>query len=511
MVGLSTFLRRQWNRLPVVRHFNELHRLRYAAARLNHLTGGWVPFGTDVNDLINQASPIIRNRTRQLVRDFPPFARATNALVRFIVGEGIQFQSRVVDDDNIPDVKARSAIEDAIKRFMDECDVSGSPAFRMHFNEIQQLAKRGEIESGEKLVIERPHLDPRNKFLPWGLQVIESDRLTNHGAKCLKGNELSSGVEYNPRTGRIVALHVADEGYGLGRIGKTTRVLAEKVHYGFDRQRAGQLRGMTLFAPALLIAHDLSDALDAKMDRFKMLSKWLAIVTTPDPENFAGSRAGKKQTTLGTKIEELENATIEYLRPGEEIKFASMPQGSNDEIAFAMFMLRLVSMTTDLPFEILTSDYSGLNYTTLRVGRNDFRQQLKPVQRREVYQLTQPVVESTLDSAVLHGRLHLPRYWTNPWHYRRGVYIPPGQDPLDPQREFKAAVEAIKAGLKSPQQIILEWGGDPEQVLDDLAAWKVLCENRGLSFDLGSISTSDANNPAALEGASEERQFWMVK
>ncbi|MBC16545.1 MAG: phage portal protein [Desulfovibrio sp.] len=507
-MSITSYLRKKWNQIPFVRSSHAANRVRYAAAQLNHMTGGWLPAGTNVNELINQASPLVRNRARQLVRDFPPFAKATNALVRFIIGEGIQFQSRVIDGDGNPDVKSRTAIEDALKRFADECDVSGSPALRMNLNEIQQLAKRSEIEGGEKLVLRRPHYDQRNKFLPWGLQVIETDRLTDHGARCLKTNALSNGVEYDPRNGRIVAVHVGDEGMGAK---KPARVLAENIHYGFDRQRAGQLRGMTLFAPALILANNLATALEAKMDRFKLLSKWMAFVTTPDVAGFQGQRAGSQQTQSGKPIEELENGIIEYLRPGEQVEFASMPSGTGDELAFAMFLLRLVSMTTDLPFEILTSDYSGLNYTTLRVGRNDFRQQMKPVQRREVYQLTKPVTESVIESAVLHGRTSLPGYWSNPWHYRRGVYIPPGLEPLDPQREFKAAVEAIKAGLKSPQQCILDWGGDPEQVLDDIAAWKVLCENRGLSFDLSSISTAKANNPAALDNESQGSKSRMVE
>ena len=77
--------------------------------------------------------------------------------------------------------------------------------------------------------------------------------------------------------------------------------------------------------------------------------------------------------------------------------------------------------------------------------------------------------------------------------------------PIDPQREFKAAVESIRAGLRSPQEIILERGGDPEQVLADLAAWREMCAERGLDFTqaLAGLSAANANNPAALEGEAD--------
>ena len=68
---------------------------------------------------------------------------------------------------------------------------------------------------------------------------------------------------------------------------------------------------------------------------------------------------------------------------------------------------------------------------------------------------------------------------------------------VDPQRDGRADIEAIAAGLKSPQEAILGRGGDPEEVLDQLAEWQRMADERGVTF--GQVSESLSGNPAALE------------
>ena len=183
------------------------------------------------------------------------------------------------------------------------------------------------------------------------------------------------------------------------------------------------------------------------------------------------------------------------------MKFAAPHMRGGDSFqSFSRFLLRLASITVDLPYEILAGDYTGLNYTTLRVGRNDFMQQIAPVQSRHVLRFCAPVMRRVLDWAVITGRVALPGYWKNPWHYRRGVFIPPGMRPVDPLREMKAAIEGINSGLRSPQEVILERGGDPETVLDEAAEWKEMCAERDLDFSPSAADTSLANNPAAVAG-----------
>jgi capsid protein len=67
----------------------------YAAAKVDRLTGAWLPTNSDVNRIIAASSPRVRARVRQLVRDFPYFSRAVKVVTNYVVGSGITFQSRI--------------------------------------------------------------------------------------------------------------------------------------------------------------------------------------------------------------------------------------------------------------------------------------------------------------------------------------------------------------------------------------------------------------------------------
>lgn len=481
-------------------HDGRSMRLRYAAAKTGRLIGDWFPVGQDVNALISQASPIVRSRMRQLVRDFPPFARAVNVLVKFTVGTGVQFQSHVLTQNGDPDREARAGVEEFWRVFCDEADASASPSLRMSLHEMAALAKRQEEDQGEFLCMFQPRAE-RNAYLPFGLAFYESERLSSLGASPSAGRDVLDGVEFDKRTGAITGFYIEEDGYTR----RVTRVPAEQCVFGLDRKRVGQMRGITPFAPAMLLAHSLRTMMEAEIDAAKLASKWLAVVKTPNPEGFQGER--DVQTVDGRRVEELENAIIEYLEPGEEIEIKSHNRGGETFQAFCKFILRLIAITRDLPYDLLSGDTSDVNYSSLRVSRNDFIQALAPDQQRVISQFYRPVFRKALGEAVLHGRVRLPGYWSDPWRFERALWIPPGMKPVDPLREFKAKVEAIKAGLISPQQAIMEMGGDPERTLAEIAAWNAMCAEYGLDFSasMSGVSTAGANNPAALDGEDADR------
>jgi capsid protein len=69
---------------------------------------------------------------------------------------------------------------------------------------------------------------------------------------------------------------------------------------------------------------------------------------------------------------------------------------------------------------------------------------------------------------------------------------------IDPGRETKAMIDQIRARLRSPQEIITSRGRDPEDVVNEIAAFRQMCEAKGLNME-EVISTALANNPAAVE------------
>lgn len=482
------------------RQYKKASQRQYAAAKSYGSAADWSPVNQSINDLIRSSAIPVRAKVRQLVRDFPYFTRAKKNIVDFVVGTGMTFQSRVRNLDFEPgmpsqskfDKRAQQQIEDAVAYAYDELDITG----KQHGHELERLSKGQDVECGEFLFIKKRD-NARGRYIPYALQAVEADWLTDHGAKPAGKNKVDQGIEYDPTTGKAVAYHFTDP----DSWGRTMRVLSGDVIHGFDTHRPGQLRGISELVSAVMVAHDLSDYMDATIDTAKMASKYLAMVTTPDPVGRQFG-VGAETATSQKKIEYLENAIIEYLRPGETIQFAShnLPGDSFDP--FTRLILRMFAVGSGIPYSLISGDYSGYNYTVLRGERNDFAKVLRAPIVRHIRQLPMVVTRDIIDQAVLYGKIELPGYYKSPHHYRRAVWIPDGMEPVDPLKESKANRDDIAAGLRSPQEIVAKRGRDIEDVLNEIEDFKRMCEDRGLSFDQG--STALANNPAKL-GAGDNR------
>lgn len=482
---------------------------QYAAAKDSRLGGSWSAIDSNVNAIIGISAPKVRSRVRQLVRDFPYFTRAVNILTDYTVGQGIIFQSRIRRPDETLDKNLIQKTEDAFNFWADECDVAG----KLHYYEMMQLAKRQDSECGEFIIVKTKHRE-RNKYLPFALQIYESDWLTSkndsYPAARHSDIEIMQGVEYSKTTGVVSHYHFADP-YGWGESfggvkvhskGHTVRIPAKNVIHGFKLLRPGQLRGISPFTSAVIVADDLDTYMGSEIDAAKMASKYLSFVKTPDP---AGRQAGRVDTdsSTGNKIEEMENAIIEYLAPGEEIEIVSNPRPGSNFSPFVKLILQMISITVGAPYELLSGDYSGMNYSTGRTKRNDFSQELRPIAARHIRHFGMATFKPFMESAVMHGKLPFPQYFTNPIPYLRSEWQPPGMESVDPLRETKARVDEVKAGLRSPMEIVRSRGRELEEVYKEIKIGKDMAKDHDLDFS--EVNTNLANNPAAVSDQDSAR------
>jgi len=465
------------------------------------MTGAWSPANQNVNDIIGSSSANVRARVRQLVRDFPYFANAANRIVDYTVGAGITFQSKIKTADGTLDKKRIQKAEDAFAWWADEADV----AKKLHFYELMQLDKRQEVESGEFFLIKR-YRPNENRFIPFCLQAYEADWLTTQHDRgygqtgIYKPNEpkadIYQGIEYDRMTGQVIAYHFTDP----DSWGKPIRIEGKDVIHGFQTLRPGQLRGISPFSPGVLLAHDLQDYMDAEIDAAKMAAKYLAFVKSDSPTGKQLNLTTEQNSNNETEyIDELENAIIEYLNPGESVEIATNPRPGSNFPPFVRLILCMMSITTGIPYEILSGDYQGLNYSTARTARNDFAFYLRPIIIRHIRHFCTPTINSFFDYSVVAGKLDFPNYFANPYPLRSCEWQPPGMASIDPLRETKAHIEAINNNLESPQENIRARGRDPEEVIKEIKQWQEWEEENDLA-PAQNTSTALANNPKAVEG-----------
>jgi lambda family phage portal protein len=491
---------------------------RYAAASPTRLGQAWTPVTKDINTIVHTQASIIRARVQQLVRDFPVFARACNIMVNYTVGTGITYQPKVKGFDGKLNKTLNTQLEDAWNFWSDQVD----PLGQQDIYGLQRLSKRQDVEAGEFIQVLTFDRTP-GLYLPASIRLYEPDWLTSNNALGENGEKLwdaalgvmapvgyrraiLGGVEYDLESGRVLAYHLAEP----GKYGTPMRVPARWVSHGFDPMRPNQRRGISPFVTAVMMAYDLNEMLNAELDATQMAAKWLAFVESPQPSGMQALRVTDTSTDgdgVVKKIEAIENAVIEYLRPGEKVSFNSPNRPGGNFEPFVKFILRMVAIVTHSSYELLSGDYSGLSYSNLKAIRVDMLEDYDPIIARHVFQNCKPAHRWFMDFLFLTGRVAMPGYETNPAPYMRTLWQPSGHRSIDPLREGKAAIADMQALLRSPQEIARDRGRDLEDILMEIKeAMEVATTDLGVDlFELwGKVSTASANNPAAVAGGEEE-------
>lgn len=467
-----------------------MKKRQYAAAKYSRLTGDWRPLDQTIIELTSNSGPAVRAKVRQLVRDFPYFARAKKVTTDFVVGTGLELDSMVSFKNGKVNNNYSQLVEDTFKYAYEELDISG----RMHGAEMERLAKFQDLECGEFLAIKR-FSEKRGRYIPFCLQMIEADWLTSVGTSPTGRRTVEQGVEIDTETGEVTGYWFQNPDGYTGPV----YAEAENVLHKFETLRPGQIRGISPYAPGVLATRSLQDIIEGELDGVQMASKWLAFITTPNPEGRQRSAPGTSTGDNGEQIEELENGILEYLRPGEEVELASNPRPSTNFPPFVQLILGMIAVTTDTPYSLLTGDYSGQNYTTLRAVRNDHIQTLRPAWWRHIHHWCKPVFKEIIDSAVLTGRLSFKNYFQNPAPYLKSVWYPPAMPAVDAFKENKADIEAINAALMSPQEVAAKRGQNLEEVYK-------LIEKSNILKKQYNIKEKDDKKPLASSPSAVEDQ-----
>ena len=111
-----------------------------------------------------------------------------------------------------------------------------------------------------------------------------------------------------------------------------------------------------------------------------------------------------------------------------------------------------------------------------------------------VHQMCRPVWAAWMKQAVLSGALTAPGFARGGNAKRRqylaAKWIPQGWQWVDPEKEFKAMLLAIRSGLMSRSEAISAFGYDAEDVDREIAADNQRADDLGLIFDSDPRRTS---------------------
>jgi lambda family phage portal protein len=422
-------------------------RAQYDGATHSRRTAGWHVRATDANAEIAPSLAILRDRHRDLARNNPWARRAIQAIINNWIGPGLQAQW------TDPGTQAlwRSWFESVA------IDADG----RSHGYGLQSLIARTVVESGECLVRRRPRRPEEGLPIPLQIQVLEPDYLDHAKTATLPtGGWITAGVEFNP-FGRRVAYWLFPEHPGSTKrrgIASVRYDAADFLHcYRLDRP--GQVRGVVWGAGAMLRLRMLDDYADAQLERQRIAACYMAFVRDTD-------MVGAADVTTDL-VEKLEPGAIEILPSGKDMTFASPPQPEDDK-EFKLSILQAIAADYGLPYETLTGDLSQVNFSSARMGWNEFSRNIADWRWNLLApQVLNPLVGWFAEAAALVG---VDTAGAVP------LWSAPARVMVDESREIPAIRDKIRAGLISLPEAIRQQGYDPETVVRETAAFNVVLD-----------------------------------
>ncbi len=442
----------------------------------------------------------LRVKSRDLARRNAWAGSAIDAFVTNCIGTGIKPQSIVAD------AAFREAVHALWWDWCYEADAAGIT----DFYGLQALACRAMLEGGECFVRLRARRPEDGLAVPLQLQVLEAEHVPlTFNTTLASGNVVRAGIEFD-RLGRRVAYHLTrvHPGDPAARIGDhdLVRVPAGRIAHLYRPLRPGQIRGEPWLARALVRLNELDQFDDAALVKAKVAAMFTGFVTSPHPEG-AVLGEGEADEDGDLKVS-LEPGSMQRLDPGQDVKFTEPADAGGNYDAFFRNQLRAVATAAGVTYEQLSGDLTQVNYSSIRAGLLEFRRRCEMIQHAVVvHQLCRPVWREWMATAVLAGALEAPGFERNPAPYLAVKWIPQGWQWVDPEKEFKAVVLAIRAGLMSRSEAISAFGYDAEEIDREIAADNARADALGLVLDSDprKVARTGAAQPDA-ESKSDERE-----
>jgi lambda family phage portal protein len=439
---------------------------------------------------------ILRARNRDLDRNNGIASGAIRTTVDNVIGTGLRLYS-------IPDYRALGKdVEWAIEwgnkveaefrawSLTTDCD-----ATRMQtFAGLTRLVAKSVLINGEALALPL-WLETGSKYRT-RIQVIESDRLSTPHFQ-VDTDRLRGGVEIDsfgaPVAYWIRTTHPGDctLNWSAGaseweRVPARSKWGRRRVIHVFDRERAGQNRGIPAFASTMGEFFMLDRYRKAELQAAIVNAMVSLIVKTPMPPDqvaqmFTGQDMGEVYDARTRQYRAgMQGGAILPLMPGDDVHSHIPARPASAFGTFTEHMARHIGVAVGLPYELIMKDFSKTNYSSARAGLLEAWRYFLAFRRFFTEQWTQPVYELWLEEAINAGVVDAPDFYSNRFAYSRAKWLGPGRGWVDPVKEVEAARLRMDSMVSTLEDECAEQGSDWEEVLDQQARERARIKELGL-------------------------------
>ena len=408
----------------------------------------------------------MRAWARMLVRDNAYAWGVVDTIVSSVVGQGIQTQSDVPNADALNQRR-----DDLFSEWSKVCDINGV----LDYHSIQSLIQREIVEAGEILVhfVSVSEIDRGIKRpVPLAIELIEADRLAVERST-LKiptdgSNRIIRGVEVDD-LGKPVAYHIhKNHPSDFHTARDIVRLPAANVLHLFRKDRVGQTRGISWFAPVVNWLRDLGVYVENEMVASAIASCYTAAIKSKSPISMLNEGLGEDSSDANDNAYDyMQPGMIMHLAPDEDITFGNTGRPNADAEVWINTILRGIAVGTGLSFETVSRDYSRTNYSSNRASQLEDRRRFRSWQLYLQHNLCDPVWQRFCEAASIMGHPDFPSL-TELLANKTLVphqHLATGWEWVDPQKEGSASIDAINNNLSTLQYELGKKGQNWRKVL----------------------------------------------
>ena len=428
-----------------------------------------------------------------------------NALVTNVIGKGLTPQSILPYKKLGISIETASELQDQIEWLWFQWSKTAHFRGQETFGRLQTLAFLSMIKYGEFLHLPIKQKNSGDKF-DFKIQDLAPSRLRTPFDR-YENPMFHDGVEVdqygvpiaywilNPKP---IYTYIDYEGLTVDDFTRYPAKLKygrKGVYHVFKCEEDEQYRGISPLAPVLNYLRNFADALDNEL---------MCEVTASNFAVFVGLQNGAaagladelyKPNELHDTVEEapkyyqdIQGGQIMYGNPGEKPEVIENCRPSTNFLSFCELLLRMVGACLELPYEVVTKDFSNVNYSSARAALLEAYRVYEIYREIMVRQYCQPIFQEVLIEAVGKKYLKLP---CTPSQFIRDIdlwsntkWIGPSRGYIDPMKEANACVTLINAGIVSRSEIVAERGGDFDEITQRLADEKKMRTDLGLEETL---------------------------
>jgi lambda family phage portal protein len=295
------------------------------------------------------------------------------------------------------------------------------------------------------------------------IELIEADRVSlNHDTFTVRasresGNRIIRGVELDEK-GKAIAYWIYPEHPNSPYTVKNQlpeRVPANEILHLYRKDRVGQSRGISWFAPIMSQMRDLATYVDNELQASAVASCFTVFIKSDNPTGSLLAPEGEDTIdSNGNQLDHIEPGIVTRLAQNEDVSFANPGRPNSASEPWINLMLRGISAGTGTNYEAVAKDFSKTSYSSSRTSKLEDRPRIKRWQNHVVWHFCQPVWDEFMNAAARQGLDGFPSS-TELLEDRRAVspveWQLPEQEWVDPAGEQSAAYDSISAYMSTYQ------------------------------------------------------------